>query len=119
MTEHLSTDEITLLSFFEVEPQTLDPDVPWVYNDSAYETNDGRVHIAFGISPAAEFVTLVLRLDDSLVYQFTADGITDVRHHNDKGRESLEIVVSQRESIWLRLKPHISLTQYCDSRPSQ
>ena len=49
-----------------------------------------------------------------MVYELNAVGVEDVRYHNDKGRESVEIVISIRDSMWLRIKPNISITQQCE-----
>ena len=97
------------LTFFATSPAQLDPDVPWTYNDSVYEVADGRVQISFAIAPSVKDVRVVLKSDGVLLYELNAVGIEDVKYHDDKGRESLEIMVFARESVWLRIKPQISI----------
>jgi hypothetical protein len=117
MTKPLSIDEYDLVSFFEMEPTPLDPDIPWVYNDSAYEAGDARCHVSFAIAPFVKDVRVVMKLDSVPVYELNAMGVEDVRCHNDKGRESLEIIISSRDSIWLRVKPTISISHHCTNQP--
>jgi len=113
MTKSLSIDEVDLLNFFEVEPTPLDPELPWVYNDTVYETSDGRLHISFAVAPSVKDVRIILKLDGTLAYELNAVAVDDVRYHNDKGRESVEIIVSAVDRICLRIKPNISITQHC------
>jgi hypothetical protein len=48
----VTVKEFELMSFFEVEPQPLDPDVPWPYSDFSYHVELGQYEIEFTISPA-------------------------------------------------------------------
>jgi hypothetical protein len=106
----LSIDESDLLNFFETIPDRPDPDEPWLYDDSSYEASDAHVRISFGVTPWTRFVTVILRTSsEAIVYKLIAKEVDDVRYHNDKGRESLEVVVSAGESIWIRIKPAISV----------
>lgn len=105
----MSVDEFDLLNFFATLPEQLDPDVPWTYNDSVYEVADGHVQISFGIAPSVKDVRVILKSNGVLLYELNAVGIEDVKYHDDKGRESLEIIVSSRDSVWLRIKPQISI----------
>ena len=111
MEKTLSVNEYDLVSFFGILPIQLDPDVPWVYNDSLYEAADGDLHLSFAITPSVRNVRVVLKSREATVYELNAMGILDVRHHNDKGRESLELLISSQHSVWLRLKPGISINQ--------
>lgn len=105
----MSVDELDLLNFFSTAPEQLDPDVPWTYNDSVYAIVDGHVQISFAIAPFVKDVRIILTSDGVPLYELNAVGIEDVKYHNDKGRESLEIMLTARDSVWLRVKPHISI----------
>jgi hypothetical protein len=107
----MSIDEFDLLNFFAKFPQQLDPDVPWRYNDSVYEVVDGHVQISFAIAPSVNDVRIILKSNGAQLYELNAVGIEDLKFHNDKGRESLEIILSARDSVWLRVKPQISISQ--------
>lgn len=111
MDKPLSVDADDLLGFFEAIPIQSDADVPWIYNDSAYLATDGRVQISFALVPSCKDVRVLLKTNEALLYELNAIGVEDVKLHNDGGRESLEILVSQRESIWIRTKPAISISQ--------
>jgi hypothetical protein len=117
MTKSLSIEEVELLSFFEVEPTACEPELPWVYNDSVYEVRDARCQLSFAIAPAAKDVRVLLNLDGVLLYELNAVAIEDVRLHKDKGRESLEIIVSRGDSVWLRTKPNISIRHQVADEP--
>ncbi len=114
MEKNLSVDEYDLLNFFGMNPTQLDPDLPWMYNDSAYEAADAHVHVSFAIAPSYKDVRLLLKTGEVLVYELNAMGVEDVRYHNDKGRESIEVIVSERDSIWLRTKPQVSINHSVD-----
>jgi len=107
----LSVDEFVLLNFFGTIPSQSDDDVPWVYNDSAYEVASGDVQLSFALAPADRDVRMILRVGGIPLYELNAVGVEDVKIHNDKGRQSLEVVVSQRQSVWLRITPAISINE--------
>jgi hypothetical protein len=48
----ISVTELDLLAFFETEPQLLDPEDPWAYNDAAYHVQQGDLSLSFSIAPA-------------------------------------------------------------------
>jgi hypothetical protein len=113
----LSIDEVDLLSFFEVEPTHLEAGMPWLYNDSIYEISDGQLRLSFGITPLSKDVSIAMKLGEAVVYELRACYVEDVRCRKEKDRESLEIVISRSESIWLNIKPTISIWQSCRSHP--
>lgn len=45
------------------------------------------------------------------LYSFVALSVKDVRYLQDPRIETLEILISDRESIWLRLRPTVLITQ--------
>ena len=107
----VAVEEFELLSFFAVEPVKADSDVPWPYNDFTYRVAvDGYV-LEFGIHPAYRDLSFSLRHNGRELYTFTALSVTDVQYHNHPDREVLEIIVSSRESIWLRLHPTVLIAQ--------
>ena len=76
----------------------------------------GNNKISFGLTPCSKDVSIQLKASDAMVYELHAAYVNDVCYHKEKGRESLEIVISSEDSIWLRLKPHISIWQNCHPR---
>ena len=108
----LQIDELHLLNFFSAIPVQLDPNLPWIYNDSSYEAVEGQTRISFAIAPASRDVRIRLTEGDALRYEFNAMGIEDVRVHNDKGCESLEMTLAGTSSLWILLKPSISIRQH-------
>lgn len=107
----LSVDEYDLLDFFGCLPTKQDGEVPWKYNDSAYEVAESGVLVSFAIAPAYRDVRILLSVASATVFEFNAMGVEDVRGHSDKGRASLEVCVTPTNSIWLSLKPRITRLQ--------
>ena len=108
---YISAEELELLGFFEVEPTREDPEALWPYNDFSYRVNLDAYLIEFGIRPAYKDLSLSISHDGVGLYNLVALSVEDVRYHQDADAEVLEIVVSDRESIWLRLRPSLSVTQ--------
>ena len=111
MKSSLSIDEYALVQFFSALPTKLDEGAPWEYNDSVYEVSDSQIHVSFAIAPAVKDVRILLTVGGICIDEFDAMGVDDVRYRREKGRESLEVVVAPRHSIWLTVKPQISIRQ--------
>ena len=112
----ISVDELDLLTFFECEPKTLDSDMPWVYNDLLYEFTSGEYSLSFAIAPAYIDVRLNIKREQEMFYELNALGMDNVIYHSDNGRETLELVINAQDRLWLRLKPHISITHDAKER---
>ncbi len=106
----IKAEEIELLSFFEVEPKRLDKDVPWPYNDFLYEIQRGDLSLSFSVAPAYKDIRIILKKGEIQLYELNAVGVEDIRYHNDKGREAVEIVINKTDRLWLRVKPEIKFT---------
>ena len=106
-----SVEELELLSFFEVEPRRLDPSVPWPYNQFTYRVELLPYSVEFSIWPAHRDVSLSVSVGGDNLYAFSALSVADIRYQKDSDRETLEIVVSDRDSIWVRLRPSLLITQ--------
>jgi hypothetical protein len=112
---YVSVEELELLSFFEVEPVRADPDVPWPYNDFTYQLVLGNYSISFGIAPAYKDLSLSVAHNGTALYAFVGLSVKDVRYHKDSDIETLEIVVSDRDTMWFRLRPNLFITQDADA----
>jgi len=112
---YISAEEYELLSFFEVEPERASPDIPWPYNDFSYRVSLGAYDIAFGINPAYKDISLTISQNGMELYSFVALSVKDVRYLQDPHIETLEIFISDRESIWLRIRPTLLITQKCSA----
>ena len=106
-----SAEELDLLGFFGMEPKRMDVDVPWPYNDFLYEVQVGDLSLSFAIAPACKDVRIILKAGNRVVYELNAVGVDDVKYHNDNGRETLEVVISTRDRLWVRVTPTIQLSQ--------
>jgi hypothetical protein len=111
MKSSLSIDEYDLVQFFSALPTQLDKGVPWEYTESVYESSDSPLHLSFAIAPAMKDVRILVTIGGTCVYEFNAVGVADLRYRTEKRRESLEVVVASNHSVWLTVKPQISICQ--------
>jgi hypothetical protein len=107
----VTVEEIELLSFFAVELTRADRDVAWPYNDYTFQLALGDYAIRFGIAPAYKGLSLSIARNGMSIYAFKGTSLKDVRYHKDSEVETLEIMVSDRDTIWFRLRPTLSITQ--------
>ena len=112
----LSITELDLLTFFEVTPKRADPDDPWPYNDFLYESTFADTSVSFSLAAAYKDVHLILKRSGNILYELNAMGLRDVQYHNDAGRESLELVFSDRTRLLLFLKPTVSILHEAQER---
>ena len=110
--DYITVEEFELLSFFETMPKQADPGIAWPYNDYTYNVEIGVFSINFGIAPAYKDLSFSIFHAGSEVYKFCALSVKDVLYHKQSDREVLEIVISDRDSIWLQLRPALSVSQY-------
>lgn len=105
----ITATELDLLTFFEVEPKKLDPDISWPYNDFLYEVVRDDLSLSFSVAPAYKDIRIIFKKGEVVLYELNAVGVEDLKYHNDKGRETLEIVIHEEDILWLCLKPTIYL----------
>lgn len=106
----LSATELDLLTFFEVEPELLDPKDPWSYNDAVYRVQSGNLTLSFAVAPAYFDVRIILKCADATLYELNAMGVEDLTYEIHGGRETLKVSLSPENWVILTLKPGISLT---------
>jgi hypothetical protein len=114
MVDTISAQEWQLLSFFEVEPTTPDGEA-WPYSDFLYQVSRGDLHLSCAVAPAYKDVRIILRRGVSVIYELNAMGVEDIRY-DDEGGEALAVVLSARDTLWLRLKPDITLRHQVNLR---
>ena len=108
-TYFISAEEWQLLAFFEVEPTKLDADIAWPYNQFTYRRELGDVTVTCGVEPASKDFTLIVERGGTKEIELSALSVFDIRYHEDRGAEWLEILLSESDSLKLRLKPSFSL----------
>jgi hypothetical protein len=105
----VTAEEAEVISFFEVVPSQEDPEIPWPYNTFEFRTVRNGIDLFFSIAPSYHDITLRLKRGENTIYEVSAIDIDDVRYFNDNGNESLELKLSKTDSLWLKLKPEISI----------
>jgi hypothetical protein len=114
--DDVSVEELELLGFFGVEPKRLDLSVPWPYNDFLYEVKQGEMSLTFAVAPAYRDVRIIWKSGSVSLYELNAVGVEDVKYHNDSGRETIEVAISRRNKLWLRILPNISISHEATER---
>ena len=89
----------------------MDPDVPWPYTELLFKVKRADFEVSFAISPAYRDIHLVVERNGNTVYELNAIGIDDVRYRKDSGGETLELALTARDLLLLRLAPEVSLRQ--------
>ena len=115
MGKPLSVDEYDLLNFFATGPKPVAPDICWNYNCNEYVVENGAMQVSFTIEPSSKYVSLLMHVAGALVFEFSAQGVEDLKYHRDKAGESLEVVTAPQNSIWLTIKPTIAIRQFSSS----
>ncbi len=112
----ITADELDLLTFFECEPKRLDEDIPWPYNDFAYEFRRGGRSISFSVAPAYKDVRIIIKDGQSVVYELNSMGVEDIVYEKHADHEVLLIDVNERDRLVLTLKPEISISHIVSER---
>lgn len=107
---NVSAEEWQLLSLFEVEPELLDAEVPWAYNDAVYRVQQGDLTLSFAIAPAYRDVRIVTEYQAQRLYELHAVNVQDVRYLKESRGEILEVILNQQEKLTLRIKPRIGIS---------
>jgi len=114
--DYVSVEELELLGFFGVEPKRLDADVAWPYSEFLYEVNQREMSLSFVLAPAYKDVRIVWKAGSVALYELNAVGVEDVKYHNDSGRETLEVIISQQDKLWLCIFPNIQINHEAAAR---
>ncbi len=107
----LSVTEAELERFFGGEPTRSDTDIPWPYNGLLFTATQDEVRLSPDLMPSYKHVDLTVHAGGQLFYQLSAPALEDIRIHCDPAHDTLELVVSQRDSIFVRLSPSVLITQ--------
>ena len=102
----LTVTEFELLGFFECDAQADE------YGGFVYHVARGPYVIAFGMNPDTRDVSLAVARDDATVFEFVSLAVPDVRWRGDGQRERLQIVLGERHSVFLELRPSVSIVHH-------
>ncbi len=113
---YITAEEWELSSLFGVEPKRLDPGVPWPYNDFVYEVQQSEMSLSVAVAPACKDVRIILKSGSVSLYELNAVKVSDMKYHNDNGRETLEVIITPRDRLWLRVHPSIYISHAVSER---
>jgi len=106
----ISAEQWQLLSFFEAEPELLDPAEHWCFNDAVYKTSDGTVTLSFAVAPAYRDIRIILSQNGQTLYELNAMGVHDVAYVREFGVEQLAVQISDSDRLLLSVKPRIVIS---------
>lgn len=107
----LSVTEAELERFFGGEATRSDTDIPWPYNGLLFTATRHEFRLVLDLKPSYKHVELTVHAGGQLLYQLSSPALEDIRIHPDPTHDTLELVVSQRDSIFVRLSPSVLITQ--------
>jgi hypothetical protein len=110
-TLRLSLTQEDLERFFGTAPSKSDIDVPWPYNGLTFNFSGGPYQVIFYIMPSYRHVELSIRCANELTYQLTASTVSDLRVLGGPTHGTLEIVISSKDSVFIRLLPSVLVAQ--------
>ena len=105
----ISATEIELLSFFECEPELLDPR-PWIYNSATYSVDVAQGKLTVVVEPSYKAVRISLESGTQVIYETNLMEVEDLRYHKDNNQESLEVVLSSTDRLILVIKPSVRIS---------
>lgn len=107
----LSLTQKDLERFFGAAPSKSDADVPWPYNGLTFSFSDNLHHVVFYVMPSYKHVEMSIHCGKELTYQLTAPAVGDLRVLGGPTHDTLEMVISSKGSIFIRVLPSVLITQ--------
>jgi hypothetical protein len=110
-------DDLAVLSFFESEPRLLDPNVPWIYNTSIYETERDGYLVGLEISPSYSTLKVTLALAGRELAEAEVTAFTHIEIVLEDGKESLIVRFGESDAsvLCLTLKPQVRISMFASS----
>jgi hypothetical protein len=100
-----------LIGLFECEPECLDADIPWCYNQLTFRTSRGDDQITCIISPGYEELQWEWRQNGLKITELNLHSVAGLDVMFENGKESL--IAHFRDKflipLVLQLKPHINI----------
>ena len=107
MSEEIGIHEWELIALFG-EHTSREYGDDWFDSDSVYEfTDTNKTHITFAIHPIHKDVRITLSSNEVTIYDWQSQALKDIRFIEEKERSIIELLISERDRITVRLKPTI------------
>jgi hypothetical protein len=107
----ISATELQLLACFGVEPQLLEMDVPWSYNDAAYLIDLDGLTVSFAIQPSYRDVRIIVARGSQRIFELNAVGVADVRVIDAPRIDAIEVLFADAWWLRMQLRPVFEITQ--------
>lgn len=80
----------------------------WFDSDSVYEYTDSNgIRITFAIHPIHKDVRITLNSKRTTIYDWQSQDLIDIRYIEEKEKTIIELLISDRDTITVRLNPTI------------
>jgi hypothetical protein len=112
MAVNVFPDDYELISFFEVEPDVLDADIPWFYNTLTFQKQCADELLYCTFSPAYGDIDLTLSRDQKAKITLNLHNIKSIEILKDSNGEHLKATFhpdTLLKDFLLTLKPEISI----------
>jgi hypothetical protein len=107
----MTATELQMLACFGVQPELLDPNAPWSYNDALYRAElDGFV-VSFAVQPAYRDVRVTITRANQRLFEFNAVGVEDVHVIDEPGIDAVNVSLSPNAWYRIQLRPRLEIIQ--------
>jgi len=105
-------DELSLLSLFECEPELLDENIPFIYNEATYEfSNSAEERFVLSISPSNSDIKIEVYSADrnELISFLDFKNVEGIEILLDKKEESQILIKNELGSVRINFKPRFKI----------
>ena len=102
-------DLVELEAFFECEAALLDEGVDWRYNTLTFQTERAGVEVWCELQPSYATIRAALRTNGVEIARADIASFTALELSSEAGREVLTVRFDENATMWLVLRPEVSL----------
>ncbi|WP_028886825.1 hypothetical protein [Teredinibacter turnerae] len=111
---HQFPEDYELIGFFEVEPQVLDADVPWAYNELTFNASSSNGSLTTKMVTGSELINICWYQDGNEVLHIDLKGVLSLVVGSPTNEYEINtLVISFRDKsvskLFVKLRPYISV----------
>jgi len=118
-TTNLGVCEWEALAFFEGDPVSRAYGTEWFDSDSAYEIERGGFVVSCAIHPIHRDVRLIIRRDEKIIFEWNAQGLSDICYVEEVHRTILKFISSEDDYTTLQVTPEITINRHSKEPDSE
>lgn len=110
---HQFPEDYELIGFFEVEPEVLDKDIPWAYNELTFISNSTNGTLIVKMVSGSEIMHIEWKQDENVVLELELKGVLGLTVGDGKNGYSMNTLVakfrdSNVKSLFITIRPLIT-----------